>query len=60
MNSTKERGTTVAGHLFSSQVKVTPGICCMSAYLDIKESTTGEVSWYINEYVADGNCVFVR
>lgn len=32
----------------------------MSAYLDIKESTTGEVSWYINEYVADGNCVFVR
>lgn len=56
-NSVKLQGTTANGHLFSPQVDVTPGTYNISAYLDIKDRTAGEVGWYIDEYDADGNWI---
>jgi peptidoglycan/xylan/chitin deacetylase (PgdA/CDA1 family) len=57
VNSVKLQGTTANGHLFSPQVDVTPGNYTISAHLDIKNRTTGEVGWYIDEYDADGNWI---
>jgi hypothetical protein len=57
VNSVKLQGTTANGHLFSPQVNVTPGNYNISAYLDIKNRTAGEVGWYIDEYDANGNWI---
>ncbi|MFE7629062.1 polysaccharide deacetylase family protein [Kocuria sp. NPDC057446] len=57
VNSVKLQGTTTTGHLFSPQVDVTPGSYNISAYLDVKNRTAGEVGWYIDEYDANGNWI---
>lgn len=57
VNSVKLQGTTADGHLFSPQVNVTPGNYKISAYLNIKNRTAGEVGWYIDEYDANGNWI---
>jgi hypothetical protein len=53
----KLQATTANGHLFSPQVNVTPGTYNISAYLNIKNRTAGEVGWYIDEYDANGNWI---
>ncbi|MFI7583246.1 polysaccharide deacetylase family protein [Kocuria sp. M1N1S27] len=55
--SVKLQGSTANGHLLSPRVEVTPGDYNISAYLDIKERTTGEVGWYIDEFDTDGNWI---
>ena len=57
VNSVKLQGTAANGHLFSPQVGVTPGNYTISAYLNIKNRTGGEVGWYIDEYDANGNWI---
>jgi hypothetical protein len=57
VNSVKLQGRTANGHLFSPQVNVTPGNYNISAYLNIKNRTAGEVGWYIDEYNANGNWI---
>ncbi|WP_297368123.1 polysaccharide deacetylase family protein [Cryobacterium sp.] len=57
VNSVKLQGATGTGHLFSPQVNVTPGNYTISAYLNIKNRTAGEVGWYIDEYDASGNWI---
>lgn len=57
VNSVRLQGTAASGHLFSPQVDVTPGNYTISAHLDIRDRTTGEVGWYIDEYDADGNWI---
>lgn len=57
VNSVKLQSTTTNGHLFSPQVDVTPGTYNISAYLNIKNRTAGEVGWYIDEYDANGNWI---
>lgn len=44
MNPVQLQGTTANGHLFSPQVDVAPGNDNISAHLDIKNRTTGEVA----------------
>ncbi|MDJ0349420.1 polysaccharide deacetylase family protein [Cryobacterium sp. PH29-G1] len=56
-NSVKMQGQTANAHLFSPQVAVTPGNYSISAYLNIKNRTAGEVGWYIDEYDANGNWI---
>ena len=57
VNSVKLQGTAASVHLFSPQVNVTPGNYTISAYLNIKTRTAGEVGWYIDEYDANGNWI---
>ncbi|WP_181033518.1 polysaccharide deacetylase family protein [Arthrobacter sp. SX1312] len=57
VNSVKLQGGTTNRHLFSPQVNVTPGNYNISAYLNIKTRTAGEVGWYIDEYDANGNWI---
>lgn len=57
VNSVKLQGATTTGHLFSPQVNVSPGNYNISAYLNIKNRTAGEVGWYIDEYDANGNWI---
>jgi peptidoglycan/xylan/chitin deacetylase (PgdA/CDA1 family) len=57
VHSVKLQGATANGHLFSPQVNVTPGNYNISAYLNIKNRTSGEVGWYIDEYDANGNWI---
>lgn len=57
VNSVKLQGATNNGHLFSPRVNVTPGNYNISAYLNIKNRTAGEVGWYIDEYDANGNWI---
>ncbi len=57
VNSVKLQGSTSNGHLFSPQVNVTPGNYNISAYLNIRTRTAGEVGWYIDEYDANGNWI---
>lgn len=55
VNSVKLQGAAANGHLFSPLVDVAPGDYIISAHLDIRDRTDGEVGWYIDEYDADGN-----
>ena len=57
VNSVKLRATAGSGHLFSPQVDVETGDYNISAHLDIKSRTAGEVGWYIDEYDANGNWI---
>ena len=57
VNSVKVQGTAANVHLFSPLVDVTPGDYRISAHLDIRDRTTGDVGWYIDEYDADGNWI---
>ena len=57
VNSVKLQGTSDTGHLFSPQVKVASGDYNISAHLDIKNLTAGEVGWYIDEYGTNGNWI---
>ena len=57
VNSVKLTGKATNGHLFSPQVAVTPGNYNISAYLNLKNRTAGEVGWYIDEYDASGNWI---
>ncbi len=56
-NSVKLQGQTANVHLLSPLVNVTPGNYNISAYLDIKNRTAGEVGWYIDEYDAGGKWI---
>ena len=56
-NSVKMQGQANSAHLFSPRVDVTPGSYVISAYLNIKNRTAGEVGWYIDEYDANGNWI---
>ena len=57
VNSVKLQATTANAHLFSPLVNVTPGNYNISAYLNIRNRTAGEVGWYIDEYDANGNWI---
>lgn len=53
-NSVKLQGQTASSHLFSPLVNVMPGTYNISAYLNIKNRTAGEIGWYIDEYDSNG------
>ena len=57
VNSVKLQSTAAATHLFSPKVPVTPGTYNITAYLNLKNRTAGEVGWYIDEYDANGNWI---
>ncbi len=57
VHSVKLQGASANVHLFSPLVDVTPGDYRISAHLDVRDRTTGDVGWYIDEYDADGNWI---
>ncbi len=58
VNSVKMTATTINRHLFSPQIGLTAGkTYSVSAYVNIKQLTSGEVGFYIDEYDASGNWI---
>ena len=57
-NSVKLTSTTKNGHLFSPQIAVdSTKTYTLSNYLNLKQITSGEVGFYIDEYDANGNWI---
>lgn len=58
VNSIKATATTANKHLFSPQVTVdSTKSYSLSAYVNLKQITNGEVGFYIDEYDANGNWI---
>jgi peptidoglycan/xylan/chitin deacetylase (PgdA/CDA1 family) len=58
VNSVKMTATTVNRHLFSPKVSLVAGKTYnISAYVNIKQLTSGEVGFYMDEYDAGGNWI---
>ena len=58
VNSVKMTATTIDRHLFSPQIALVAGkTYSLSAYVNIKQLTSGEVGFYIDEYDASGNWI---
>ncbi|HET6863880.1 MAG TPA: carbohydrate binding domain-containing protein, partial [Candidatus Saccharimonadales bacterium] len=58
VNSVKMTATTVNKHLFSPKITLTSGKTYnISTYVNIKQLTSGEVGFYIDEYDANGNWI---
>jgi peptidoglycan/xylan/chitin deacetylase (PgdA/CDA1 family) len=58
VNSVKMTATTVNKHLFSPKITLTAGkTYSVSTYVNIKQLTSGEVGFYVDEYDASGNWI---
>jgi peptidoglycan/xylan/chitin deacetylase (PgdA/CDA1 family) len=58
VNSVKLTSTTRERHLFSPQIAVdATQAYTISSYLNVKQLTSGEVGYYIDEYDANGNWI---
>jgi peptidoglycan/xylan/chitin deacetylase (PgdA/CDA1 family) len=58
VNSAKLTATTVNRHLFSPKITLVSGkTYSVSSYVNIKQLTSGEVGFYIDEYDANGNWI---
>lgn len=58
VNSVKMTATTSSKHLFSPKVVLIAGkTYSISSYVNIKQLTSGEVGFYIDEYDANGNWI---
>ncbi len=57
LNSAFLSSTTNNAHLFSSIVNVENKAYTLSSYLNIKQRTSGEIGYYIDEYDANGNWI---
>lgn len=58
VNSVKMTATTVNKHLFSPKITLTAGkTYTVSTYVNIKQLSSGEVGFYVDEYDANGNWI---